>query len=195
MTKRKYASNDFPVERVRELFDYNPKTGYLISRTSKRKAGKPIIGTPINRKKSGWTITMLREDGSMLRTNYGRVVFAWHYGRWPDGEIDHLNRDPRDNRISNLREADRFTQTQNRSCFNYGAYWNKAARKWVAQIRIKDKKEFLGCYNTVKEAQEAYFRTCDEIGHPYLEPTLVDGICYIATERVKKAFNNNLPSI
>lgn len=34
-----------------------------------------------------------------------RAAFACVYGRWPDGEIDHINRNKSDNRISNLREV------------------------------------------------------------------------------------------
>ena len=34
-----------------------------------------------------------------------RAVWAWHYGRFPDRQLDHINDNPTDNRIENLREV------------------------------------------------------------------------------------------
>jgi len=182
MANSKYPSNSFPVERLWALYDYNPLTGYLISK-SKVKAGQPVIGC-LNNGKRAWMIHLCREDRSQVLTNYGRCVFAWCHGRWPEGEIDHKDRNPRNNRPWNLREADRVLQAQNRSCYNYGAYWNKREKKWKSQIRINGKTKGLGYYSTEIEAQKAFIRACDQIGHPYLEPVLVDGK-YIAAERLQ----------
>ena len=42
-----------------------------------------------------------------------RLVFAYHNGRFPDGEIDHINRNRTDNRIENLRECTRTENVRN----------------------------------------------------------------------------------
>lgn len=31
-----------------------------------------------------------------------RLVWAWHYGQWPKGKVQHINRTPFDDRIENL---------------------------------------------------------------------------------------------
>lgn len=48
--------------------------------------------------------------------DYGahRVVWFLHHGAWPFPEIDHINRDPSDNRIENLRCATRSDNMRNR---------------------------------------------------------------------------------
>ena len=178
----KYNSTDFPVERLKELYDYDPETGYLLSK-DKRWAGRPVIGRKIGRL---WAMCLHRDDGSQLVTNYGRCVFAWHFGRWPDETIDHIDRNPRNNRVENLREADMVLQSQNRKTFTYGSSFCKRGckkKRWYARIFINGKNKRLGYYHTQKEAQEAFMAACDEIGRKYLPPTLVDDK-YVPAERV-----------
>lgn len=42
-----------------------------------------------------------------------RLVFAYFNGRFPHGEIDHINRNRSDNRIENLRECTRQQNIEN----------------------------------------------------------------------------------
>ena len=73
---------------------------------------------------------------------------------------DHINRNKLDNRRENLRSV---TAAENRA--NTGATrlsktgvkgvcFHKASRKWIAQTKGK----YLGVFNTIKDAQEAYHR-------------------------------------
>lgn len=45
---------------------------------------------------------------------YHRIVWLLNYGDFPNGEIDHINRNKNDNRIENLRLATRKIQNQNK---------------------------------------------------------------------------------
>jgi hypothetical protein len=61
------------------------------------------------------------DAGGYLRGNWEgktysqhRIIWAVHYGQWPTDEIDHINGVRSDNRISNLRQADRKANTWNR---------------------------------------------------------------------------------
>ena len=178
---QKYNSLSFPVEKLRELYDYDYETGFLISRYG-RWAGRPLKGT-LNSIKGSWNVALYHEDGSPLRCNYGRVVFAWVNGRWPEGTIDHIDRDIRNNKIENLRDLSIQLQQNNTTYFNYGAHWSKVAKSWKAQIQINGKYIFLGYHKTQKAAQEAYMAECDRIGRKYLPATLVDDK-YVPAERV-----------
>jgi hypothetical protein len=97
-----------------------------------------------------------------------RLAWLFETGRWPDQQIDHINGNPGDNRIENLREA---TNTQNQ--YNRGANknntsghkgvcWDKPRGKWRAQIVLDRKSVFLGHYETAEAAGEAYRRAAEK---------------------------------
>ena len=66
----------------------------------------------------------------------------------PDGEfIDHINRDPLDNRKDNLRIVTKSGIA--------GVCWDKDANKWRATIRYKYKLIHLGRFDTLEEATKA----------------------------------------
>ena len=89
-----------------------------------------------------------------------RVVFKAHNNDWDitdsskNNQVDHINRNPLDNRIENLRV---LTNQQNQFNTNAkGYYWNKQNNKWHAQIRINGKNNFLGVFAEEEDAQQAY---------------------------------------
>lgn len=74
---------------------------------------------------------------------------------------DHIDRDPLNNRRSNLREA---THTENmRNCSKrrdntsgyIGVIWNKRAKKWEAQLSLAHKNLHLGKFEDKEEALRA----------------------------------------
>lgn len=97
-----------------------------------------------------------------------RLAWLFETGTWPDQQIDHINGNPADNRIDNLRQA---TNTQNQ--YNRGANknntsgykgvcWDKPRGKWRAQIVLNRKSVFLGHYETAEAAGEAYRRAAEK---------------------------------
>jgi hypothetical protein len=76
-----------------------------------------------------------------------------------DMTIDHLNRNPFDNRWSNLRLADGSLQIRNqknrgRSQYR-GVYFNLRKRKWQASAWIDGKRKFLGLFDAEEDAGAA----------------------------------------
>lgn len=69
-----------------------------------------------DRKNSGGS---LDKDGYLIikvkkkQIKAHRLVWFLCYGEFPDGEIDHINRNRTDNRIENLRICSRLEQLQN----------------------------------------------------------------------------------
>lgn len=91
-----------------------------------------------------------------------RVIWAIHYGEWPENEVDHINGNKTDNRIENLRIAtpsenrcNRGKQRNNTSGYK-GVYFNKRSNSWYAEIRKSGIKKYLGSAKTPEEAHKIY---------------------------------------
>ena len=135
-------------ERLWESFTYAPLTGQLY------RDGAPVGGVTAK----GY-IT-LRLDGVPYYAH--RLVWKWCSGHDPAAEVDHINGTRTDNRISNLRPADRAQQTansarrhNNRSGYK-GVNFYPRLNRWVAQIQKHKKKHHLGYFTTAEEAAAAY---------------------------------------
>ena len=96
-----------------------------------------------------------------------RAAFACFYGYWPKMEIDHINHDRSDNRISNLRDSsenakNRSKQSNNESGYT-GVYWNKNRQKWHARVGRKH----IGYFKDLELAGFVAELTRDKLGyHP-----------------------------
>lgn len=91
-----------------------------------------------------------------------RVAWFLHYGRFPNGELDHIDGDKANNRIENLRVATRSQNTayrgktkRNTSGFK-GVCWHRRDKRWRASIGSKGRRLDLGSFSTPEEAFEAY---------------------------------------
>jgi hypothetical protein len=90
---------------------------------------------------------------------------AWFYvhGRWPSVAIDHIDGDPSNNRLANLREA---TLSQNQHNQRSGArkgtsrylgvHWAARRSNWVASIKHQGKTIYIGAFPTEEAAAAAY---------------------------------------
>jgi hypothetical protein len=89
-----------------------------------------------------------------------RLMFYKEHGYLPD-IIDHINRDPDDNRIDNLREASALENVMNRKFSKgtskyKGVSLDRSRMKWKAQINLKGTRTHIGYFNSEVEAAEAY---------------------------------------
>lgn len=113
-----------------------------------------------------------KPDGSALQVtvcvDYKRM--AAHHVIWsmlgrviPKGMvIDHIDNNPWNNSLSNLRLATRSQNNMNRSMDSRnksgfkGVSWSKECNKWVAQIGANKKHYHLGVFDDPQKAHEAY---------------------------------------
>ncbi len=150
-------THHIPVERAKQLFDFDPETG-IISRKVSRK-----------RWKSGEVVGYKATGGlgvSFDRQHYKahRVAWVLHYGVNPSGEIDHINGNPHDNRICNLRDVDRSTNEQNKiraqsnnsSCGLRGVTFDKQRKKWRARVTVRRAVLHSSFHETPEAAHSAY---------------------------------------
>jgi hypothetical protein len=97
-----------------------------------------------------------------------RLAWLYVYGKYPKNNIDHINRDRSDNRITNLRDVTssqnnrRRLVSKNSQSGYKGVRKNKNCSTWSARIK-KDKVEFhLGCFKTKEDAAVAYNKKAEE---------------------------------
>lgn len=73
-------------------------------------------------------------------------------------EIDHINRDPLDNRLQNLRFCTRSENNLNKGLNKNnksgykGISWHKGGKKWLAQICIRGNRINIGLFDNINEA-------------------------------------------
>ena len=87
-----------------------------------------------------------------------RIIWAMEYGDWPDKEIDHVDGDKTNNRLSNLRVVDRVENGRNLSIASNntsgvtGVSWNKQRNKWTVRIKANGYYHYLGLFFSFDEA-------------------------------------------
>ena len=147
-----------PVEKLWELYDYNPLTGHLIS----KRLGRPV-STKERKRGHSYGRVNFRINGSCYCKSTQAVVWAWCTGAWPpDGlTVDHVKRDRTDNRIHKLRLATPRQQAANTKKFQGGA--QRVARRWVARVWVDGRHRTLGRFATQFEAQAAYAAAVAEL--------------------------------
>lgn len=160
-------------EKLKEVLDYNPISGeffwrdyQLPSRKARRKTGRACIGSRAghNRKRDGYL--ELRYDGTLYLGH--RLAWLYVHGEWPSGELDHINGNPADNRIKNLRPATRSQQNGNtrRRRNNKTGFKGvcKYRDRYSAYIKIpKQKSKYLGSFASPQEAHQAYIAAAREV--------------------------------
>ena len=159
-----------PVELLWELLSLNPLTGQLYWNNDQRgrKAGSPA-GCVCTRR--GYTIVNSPALGGLYLGH--RLIAAWlGWSLAEHLEIDHKNRNPQDNRPSNLRVC---TPSENRSNMprrNESGLRGVQVRKnrqtgevvsYRAYIKRHGKQQSLGNYATAEEAHAAYQQAASEL--------------------------------
>lgn len=109
--------------------------------------------------------------GSIFDKQYSAARIAWllHTGEWPKNCIDHINGNPLDNRISNLRDVSRLENQRNRKRFSTNTSGVcgvvKDKDKWRAHITVNGALKSLGLFSDISEAAAA--RSAAEIEYGY----------------------------
>jgi hypothetical protein len=136
-------------EELRRKLVYEPETGEWTWIDSRRDG--------FNGRPAGWYdhygYRRIKIDG---RTHIAsRLAFLYMTGQWPQDEVDHIDRDPGNDRWENLREADRSLNNLNRDYTGVsgqkGVYRHSQNDRWVAQWN----NVYIGSYKTVEEAVAA----------------------------------------
>jgi len=133
------------------LYDYDGNTGILswkIKHSNSIKIGQQV-GSITHK---GY----LRTEYKGITYGVHRLIWLWVYGEWPNDQIDHINRDVRDNRIKNLRDVNCST-----NCLNQRIPKNntsgvkgvsKLGDKWEIKVSRNGKRKRVGIFVDFNDA-------------------------------------------
>ena len=94
------------VQYIQSRYTYDAGAGVVRN----RRSGRAVKGSV---KHDGYLMLNMRSEGVRREVFLHHMVWVLCRGRWPR-QIDHLNGNPRDNRIENLREATSIENDANR---------------------------------------------------------------------------------
>lgn len=146
-------------ELLKEYFIYDEITGILIRKKTEWRNSKKI-GKPCGTLKNGYLVVGFFGKTERLH----RLIWLYVYGQLPKNQIDHINGNRADNRISNLRDVTNAENCQNfkkkiTNTSGYTGVWLvKKSLNWRAEIWVNYKKISLGTYKTKEMARDAYIK-------------------------------------
>jgi len=132
---------------------FNTSRGHLIfkSRSANKSAG--------HKTKSGDGVESYSVKITQISYPAHRVVFALVNGFDPcDKEVDHIDRNPLNNKADNLRISTRNENASNKNTpanntsGRRGVTWCKRTKRWMAQIGFNKKTVFLGRFKNFEDA-------------------------------------------
>jgi len=151
------SSKKLTLEQLKEKLVYDPETGvFTYARTERTaKKGEKAGGIQIH-PRSGYSYLRMNIDGSGYVASH--LAWLWEYGKFPEHQLDHIDGNPLNNKISNLREATPLINSKNKSLDKrakfgiHGVSLFKRTKKWKVGIGNNGTFEHLGYFDDFFEA-------------------------------------------
>lgn len=138
---------------LRSLLHYNPDTGVF---TYTRARPKIQVGAVAGHLHKGHGYIQLKVNGVLYLAH--RLAWLYVHGEWPDGQIDHIDRNRTNNVFSNLRVVTGSQNAQNSDpqvnnwTGGKDVTWFKPKQRWVARISLNGDRVFLGSFKDKSDA-------------------------------------------
>lgn len=158
-------------DELKDFLSYDAETGVFTRKKYRSHLAK--VGDV-----AGWADTKgyIRIEINHKPYAAHRLAWLYVYGRFPSEQIDHINGNPSDNRIANLRAASNSENQQNvgpkrnNKSGVVGVHWYTPRGVWRAAIKINGKYKSLGYFRSVAEAATARQLAEQEL-HPFRSKT------------------------
>lgn len=158
---------DLTQQELMDWLQYNPDTGVFIRKKYRSHLAK--VGDV-----AGWKDSKGYIRIEINHKPYAAHRLAWLYvhGVFPDKQIDHINGNQSDNRISNLRLATNSENQQNVKAKSnnksgvVGVHWHSPSQRWRAAIKVNGKNMVIGKFTSLQEAAKARKKAEKEL-HPF----------------------------
>lgn len=147
---------------------YEPETGVLTWRKRPAQDFKDERSQRSWNGKNAGKVAGSKSPSDYVRININNHPFLGHrlawlltYGSLPTGVIDHVNGDPHDNRLANLRALSHAENIQNQRRARKGNGSGtlgvcREGKRWRARIWVGGQQHGLGTYDSAEQAHEAY---------------------------------------
>jgi len=148
-------------ERLKFRLNYDPLTGLFSWKTKGHPCSKIKIDGILGCVNVHGYIQVKLDNKHYL---VHRLAWLYVYGKFPDGQIDHIDHNKTNNRIKNLRDVSHSLNQQNilfapknkKHSKLLGACFHKQTGKFRARIRTNGIQKHLGAFDTAQEAHQAY---------------------------------------
>lgn len=134
---------------LQDLLYYSPE-GEVFWKSSCKRAG--------TQRKDGYRLISIKG----IRYLEHRIIWALFGNEIKKGEqIDHIDRNPRNNKIDNLRAVTvsmnqlNCNPSKNNTSKHTGVSWHKGNKMWRAFARLNGKQKHIGYYKSKGEAAQA----------------------------------------
>lgn len=158
-------------DALRELLKYDPESPSALRWRHSGRGRRLGLGAGALDPRGYWKV---RVGGRLWYAH--RIVWALQHGADPgDAQIDHINGDPSDNRLDNLRLATSQQNAWNRRHPPHGAsrfrgvYLDRRAmaRPWYSQIAVGSETLHVGVFRCETAAALAYDRAARRLRGPF----------------------------
>jgi hypothetical protein len=144
-------------EYLKKRLKYYPETGiftWIRCNLSSSVGVKCIDGKVAGTIKDDGYI-MITIDKKRYRAH--RLAFLYMTGKFPEGQVDHINHRRNDNRYENLRDVTHIENCKNkatgkRNKSGMGGVWKGRSGKWLVYAVSNNKRYYLGCYSDFNDA-------------------------------------------
>jgi hypothetical protein len=145
-------------EELHELFEYKDNNLYWkVNCGNNQMIGKKAGSQLANKY---WHIRIKKKP---IYTH--RAVFLFHHGYLPK-TIDHIDGNPSNNAIENLRAATQSQNNRNRreipNKYGHVGLTLLQGKYWQPQLRVDGQRLYLGIYKNVEDAKTAYQNAVDK---------------------------------
>lgn len=144
--------------KLRTILSYDERTG-VFTWLMPPSRGKSHVGEP-----AGALAPDRRVNIGIAGRHYKAHRLAWLYvhGEWPGGLLDHIDGDPSNNAIANLRPASPWQnmgnarrRVDNTSGFK-GVHYDSLTGRWRAEVKANGRRVRIGRFDTPEQAHAAY---------------------------------------
>lgn len=164
--------------RLRLFLNYDPETGRLTWKRRARRWFKSDADCKRWNTRFADAAALNSLDGPRYLTGtfFGqkvathRVAWAMFYGEWPE-IVDHIDGDPKNNRIENLRSVSHTENNRNQRRSQIGKSGRAGVRfckhigRWSMQIRCDNRGRISQSFKTMQEAIAAHDKWKKRLGY------------------------------